>query len=118
LSLPKLCWIAGWLGVAIICILSILPGAERPHTGAPGQIEHAMAYALTAGALALRYPRRWLPIIISLAVLSMALEAVQIFVPGRHAQIKDIVASAGGAAIGTALAVFVARYRELVRAGP
>jgi hypothetical protein len=121
-SIAKLCWIAGWAGIAMICILSIVPGSERPHTGAPGQIEHMMAYALTAGALALRYPRRWLSIIVSLSALSVMLEAAQVFIPARHAQIRDIIASGGGAAVGAALAVIIARYviaryRKPARAG-
>jgi len=115
LTFPRLCWLAGWLGILVICILSILPGSERPHTGAPGQIEHMMAYALTAGALVLRYPRRWLPIIVSLSALSVALEVAQIFIPARHAQMRDVVASGGGAAIGAVFAFAVARYRKFVR---
>jgi len=111
----RLCLIAGWAGIALICVLSVLPGAERPHTGAPGQIEHMLAYALTAGALVLRYPRRWLPIVVALTTLSVALEATQLFIPARHAQLRDIFASSGGAVIGAALAILflrtvVARY--------
>ena len=41
--------------VAAIIVLSLLPGDERPHTGASGQIEHAIAYFGTAVFLALGF---------------------------------------------------------------
>ena len=33
-----------WLSVVAITVLSLLPGDYRPHTGAPGRVEHFAAY--------------------------------------------------------------------------
>ena len=41
--------------IAAIAVLSLLPGAERPHTGAPGRVEHFVAYGGTGFLLALGY---------------------------------------------------------------
>ena len=30
-----------WLSVVAITVLSLLPGDYRPHTGAPGRVEHS-----------------------------------------------------------------------------
>ena len=39
--------VMGWIGVVAIAVLSLVPGSLRPHTGLPGQMEHALAYGLT-----------------------------------------------------------------------
>jgi hypothetical protein len=46
---------AGFCGVLGIIILSLVPGVDRPHTGLPGEVEHFIAYGLTASALALGF---------------------------------------------------------------
>src|SRR5687768_12817774 len=45
--------VAGWLLVAGIILLSVLPGPDRPHSGAPGHFEHVVAYLLASIVLAL-----------------------------------------------------------------
>jgi hypothetical protein len=46
---------AGFFGVLAIIVLSLVPGAYRPHTGLPGQAEHFIAYCSTALALTLGF---------------------------------------------------------------
>jgi hypothetical protein len=48
--------VAGLACTVALIILSLVTGAERPHTGLPGQIEHIIAYCGTAGLLGLGYP--------------------------------------------------------------
>ena len=50
--------IAGWLAVAAIVVLSLLPGQDRPHSGAPGELEHLFAYLVAAVVLGIGYPER------------------------------------------------------------
>jgi hypothetical protein len=40
----------GWTCVAIIVVLSLVPGNERPYTGLPGQIGHIIAYCGAASS--------------------------------------------------------------------
>src|SRR5688572_5405483 len=48
--------VAGWLLVAGIILLPVLPGQDRPHSGAPGHFEHLVAYLLASIVPALGYP--------------------------------------------------------------
>jgi VanZ family protein len=90
--------------VAII-VLSLVPGEARPHTGAPGEFEHFMAYMGTGLFIAARY-RSLRPRLIlwaATAALSFVLEFVQIFVPGREPDIFDALASSSGLTLGVVL---------------
>ena len=43
--------VMGWTGFVAIMVLSLVPGSLRPHTGFPGQMEHALAYGLIGALL-------------------------------------------------------------------
>lgn len=91
--------------VAAIVVLSLVPGAERPHTGLPGWNEHFIAYAGTGFFVALGYVGRrqravaW----IGLAAASGLFELLQNFVPGRSPSVFDALASASGLTCGMAV---------------
>ena len=74
--------VATRLCVALLFVLSLIPGQDRPHTCMAGQSEHSIAYAGTAIIAMLSY-RRALWTIIGLGLLSFMLEVLQNFVPGR-----------------------------------
>ncbi len=102
--------LAGFAGIAAITVLSLLPGAERPHTGLPGQAEHFTAYACTGFALSfgcLRLRER-LVFLAVLAAASVGFEILQQWIPGRGCEIEDAVASSLGAAAGLALGALAA----------
>ncbi len=44
MTLTRLFRLAGVTGVFLIVVLSLVPGSYRPHTGAPGGLEHFFAY--------------------------------------------------------------------------
>src|SRR6187401_708414 len=96
-----------WLSYAAvlgIIILSLVPGSARPHTGAPGQGEHTIAYLLTAFLFGLR-GKSWPQLLragIFLIAYAGILETAQVWVPGRTSQIGDFVASSIGILIGVA----------------
>lgn len=101
----------GWLAVIAIGLLSLVPSDMRPHTGAPGPLEHVAAYFGTAGLLTFSYKKMCHPLVIvlCLSIYSAALEIAQIQIPGRHAAFFDFAASTTGAVIGSALAWIVLR---------
>jgi VanZ family protein len=72
-------------------VLSLLPADERPHTGWPGQLEHAVAYFGTAAFLAVgfRTMRERVAMISLLVGLAAVLEVIQRLIPGRHSQFID-----------------------------
>ena len=98
--------IAGGLAVIALAVLSLVPRELRPHTGAPGPIEHVVAYAIASGLLTFGYVKRSQPFIIALSLCLYAgmLEIAQIWVSGRNPTIIDFAASSAGALIGSALA--------------
>ena len=98
--------IAGGLAVVAFAVLSLVPSELRPHTGAPGPLEHLAAYAIAAGLLTFGYDKRSQPfvIVLSLCLYAAILEIAQIWVPGRDPKFIDFAASSAGALIGFALA--------------
>jgi VanZ family protein len=105
ISLKSLMRLAGWIGFGLILILSLVPGNERPHTGATGQAEHFTAYLMTAAAYGygcslLRERLTWLAF---LSAASALFEVIQLFIPGRNGQVIDWAASSLGACAGTVL---------------
>ena len=101
--------------VAVIMVLSLLPADERPHTGSSGQLEHTVAYFGTAVFLAsgFRTMRDRVAAIVSLIGLAAALELIQRFIPGRHSQVIDWLASSLGAGAGVFAIILIERALAL-----
>jgi VanZ family protein len=101
--------------VAAIVVLSLLPGDERPHTGASGQIEHAAAYFGTAVFLAagFRTVRDRIATLSLLVGLAAVLELIQRLIPGRHSQLIDWFASSSGAGFGVSAVLLFERLLAL-----
>jgi VanZ family protein len=97
--------------VVVIIVLSVLPANERPHTGFPGQMEHAAAYFGTAIFLAFGYPtaRGRIATIALLVGLAAALEMIQLLIPGRNSQFIDWYASSFGAGFGVLAVILMER---------
>lgn len=97
-----------WVCVAIIIVLSLLPGDERPHTGLSGKLEHIIAYAGTGVFAAIGYQliRQRLVFWSALVTLSLLLELLQQYVPGRGPSIFDAVASSSGLTIGLVIGAY------------
>jgi leader peptidase (prepilin peptidase)/N-methyltransferase len=96
---------AGYAGLLAILVLSLVPGDLRHSTGLPKAIEHAVAYSIVAVVLTLAGRARWH--ILSIVVLSGALEFVQAWVPGRTTSPIDFLASSAGALLGFGLCSLV-----------
>jgi VanZ family protein len=109
---------AGGLAIVVFAVLSLVPGELRPHTGAPGPLEHVAAYALAGALLTFGYNKHSQPfvIVLSLSLYAAILEIAQLWVPGRNSTVIDFAASSAGALIGSALAWIGLRAGRL-RAG-
>jgi VanZ family protein len=88
-----------WLALAIIAVLSALPGDMRPEVIADGRYEHFAAYFIAGLLLGLGYPRPGQMLVsgLLLAIGAGALEAAQLWIPGRTASAEDLAISTLGA---------------------
>jgi VanZ family protein len=95
-----------WGCLLAIVLLSLLPGHIRPHTGAPGEFEHFIAYFGAGLFISIRYQLLRLRLIFwaVTAILSFILEILQQFVPGRGSGLYDALASSSGLTVGILLA--------------
>lgn len=95
---------------AVIIVLSLLPGQERPHTGYSGNLEHLVAYVGTAGVTALAF-RSVAPVwlVLSFAGASALMEIAQLYIPGRSSGLDNLLASSLGATLGVIAARWVAQ---------
>jgi len=97
--------LAAWAAVALLTVLSLVPGQVRPHVFASGHLEHFIAYFLTSSAFVLAY-RGWTKaVLIAFCLSSYAgiLELLQLWIPGRHSQLSDFLISSTGACTGAIL---------------
>ena len=98
----KLFQMAGILSLAVIVVLSVLPGADRPHVFGSGNVEHLLAYAGAAFfASTLPALRGW-RIVLLLSTASLLFEGIQTLIPGRGPGLDNWIASTLGAIVGLA----------------
>ena len=98
-------------GYVLVTALSVLPAEELPDVGLWDKAQHFLAWAalgLTGGAGWPARPATW-RIVWFLLVSGVALEAIQLFVPGRIFAVGDGVANLAGVLAGIALALALAR---------
>jgi len=97
--------VVAWAAVALLTVLSLVPGHWRPHLVASGHVEHFIAYFLTSSAFVLAY-RGWTKAVLTALCLSSysgIMEIMQLSIPGRHGQLSDFLISSTGACVGAAL---------------
>lgn len=99
----RLFQMAGILSLAVIAVLSVLPGADRPHVFGSGNVEHLLAYSGAAFfASSLPALRGW-RIVLLLSAASLLFEGIQALIPGRGPGLDNWIASTLGAIVGLAL---------------
>ncbi|WP_428673805.1 hypothetical protein [Reyranella sp.] len=88
--------------VALLVLLSWLPGDEMVRTGASGRLEHVVAYFGTAIVMALAYRERPRLLVQTLLLIALAgiLESGQLYMPGRTAALFEFASSSAGAGLG------------------
>jgi VanZ family protein len=103
LSMRRASKIAGWLLLAAIAFFSLSPASYRPITPLGHTREHFLIHVLLGLAFGIGYVKRWWLLALGLVALTGAIEIAQLFVPGRHARVRDFVIDAGAACIGIGL---------------
>lgn len=106
-----------WLCVVAIGVLSLVAPSWRPVTMIPHNLEHAAIFAVMGLAVGLGYPTRPLRVLIAAVIFAGAVELAQIYVPGRHATLKDFMVDALAACVGVGIAAVVTRIRTPARGG-
>ena len=120
LRYPRWLNVAGWLSAvswgAFLVVQSGSPSVggflarilARFPAGAD-KIGHAGAYAVLGALLTLATGRPWLAVLLA-TLFGVSDEIHQYFVPGRHADVLDVVADAVGALIGALVVAFLSRF--------
>lgn len=99
----------------MIAALSLLPAEDMVRTGVSGYLEHVLAYACTAALFGLGHARFGMLRIGSLMVAyAGVLEILQVWSPGRHAELAGWAASSTGVILGL-LALHVCLTRTILR---
>ena len=101
--------VLSWGLLATIALLSVVPAAVRPGTGAH-QLEHFTIFLIAGFAFGLSYSASW-SLATRLAMFAASIEVVQSFVPGRHARLSDLFLDVAGVCAG----VFLASARDHVK---
>jgi VanZ family protein len=100
LELTQAARVVAWSLAAAIVVLSVVPPAFRPETAAPHNVEHFLIYCTTGLAFGLGYRRRLALLPILFLIFTGVVEIAQLFVPGRHARLRDFIVDAGAMWIG------------------
>jgi hypothetical protein len=80
-----------WFGALAIIVLSVVPAADRPVTGAGSPLEHLAAFALVAGLFAIGYRLSLVARFMTALAFCAGIEVLQMPLPTRHARLGDFV---------------------------
>jgi VanZ family protein len=110
---PTVPRIGFYVGAAFVGALSLIPSRALPPTEISDKAEHLLAYAalgLIGGATARNGNRAALSVL-GIIAFGIAIEILQLFTPGRYAEVGDALADAVGAVIGGGVAIALRRRR-------
>jgi VanZ family protein len=106
--LRRLAQTTSWILLLAIAALSFVPPPLRPITCLPHIVEHTAIYFIAGCAFGLGYPNRFLTWLAGLSTFTLAIEIVQLWIPGRHARgldfLVDVLSISAGLGIGVKLA--------------
>ncbi len=100
---PLLRRAAAWVGVAILCGLSLLPSDQDVDIDLFEDAHHFGAYLALSIASTAAYPTSRLRLTAGLIVLAAGLELLQHFSPGRTPSWQDFATGAAGVIVGVAI---------------
>jgi VanZ family protein len=92
-----------WALLAAAIALTVVPARFRPETGAPSWLEHFLLFLMLGSGFAFSYPGKKFALCFAALAFTATLEFVQLFVPGRHARLSDLLIDALSAWMGIAL---------------
>jgi VanZ family protein len=102
-----------WLLVAAITALSILPAEFRPVTPAPSFLEHFTIFLLTGMAFRFGYRDRKVVVSVFLTLFAGSLEFAQLWIPGRHSRLSDLLVNIAGALVGIAAIALISKLKPI-----
>ncbi len=113
-KLVMLTRMAAWLAVLTIVVLSVAPGKMRPHVLGNDLAEHCVAYFITASLFASGYQEsiHLLSSGVLLATCAGLLELVQLWIPGRMANVSEFAAGMLAAWLGLLVVAVIRFARE------
>jgi VanZ family protein len=98
-----------WLYAAALAFLTLGSPSVRPETAMPHYLEHLAAFGVWGLLFSIAYrSRRSLVLLTGLGFMTV-LEALQMWVPGRHARWIDLAMNASGFSIGVVVGLVVSR---------
>jgi len=100
---------AAWTVLLAIIVLTVVPPGLRPVTHIPHKIEHAAAFLGTGILFGIAYAGRERLLSAGAIAFCAAIEAMQLYAPGRHARISDLVVDTAAAVAGVFLGAFARR---------
>ena len=104
-KLRKLWLFTGWLLIALVVYLSLVPALPSIDIAAADKVAHVFAYAtLTLWFLQLYPADRRAMLVIGFIMMGIALEFLQGLTASRSFEYADIAANTGGVALGWLLA--------------
>jgi len=99
-AIKLLARVVGWLLLALIILVTLSPASYRPVTRIGHNLEHFLIHLVLGVTFGIGYAREWWLVVLGLVGLTAAVEFGQLFVPGRHARLKDLVIDAGAVCLG------------------
>lgn len=100
--------------LALIAFATLSPIGLRPHVG-DANFERAAAYLLLGVALGLSFPRHTMRVAFLVVGIAAVLESLQLFDPGRHGRIEDMMIKAVAGLVGI---MVIALAGKLLRRSP
>lgn len=106
MTLQRFWWIVGFVLVAFVVFVCLLPGDKLPGTLFSDKFNHFIAhFALAAWFAGLMPRQRWWKIFVALLLLGVGIEIAQALMhEGRQADPRDVLANGIGALAGLAAA--------------
>jgi len=98
--IQRLWWMAGWLGVVITLIVSLMPPALDSSSGHADKIVHLLGYALLTFWWAQLITRQRWKLAAAVVLFGIAIEGLQGLTPARQPDLLDALANSGGVLLG------------------
>jgi glycosyltransferase involved in cell wall biosynthesis len=98
---------AVWLYAVALMLITLGPASVRPETTMPSYLEHLIAFGVSGLLFAAGYPARGMILILWGGTFAAFLECFQIWVPGRHARLIDLITDASGFWVGVAVGLIL-----------
>ncbi|WP_298885702.1 VanZ family protein [uncultured Bradyrhizobium sp.] len=114
-GMAKLYFISGWLLLALVAFFTLGPIYDRPVIAAP-HLEHFVAFFALGLVFARAYPNRIVLVVLLVIGSAIALEALQLLTPDRHARLIDAFYKMAGGALGMALNWFAPGIAQVAKA--